>query len=98
MAASAARCATTFRTKLADEGRFDDLLIEATGISELLPVATTFEFGDDVGDSLADIARLDTMVTGVDAANLLNDHSRHDFLRDRGGTMGKAPTGPWSIS
>jgi G3E family GTPase len=47
---------------LAAEGRFDYLLIEATGISEPLPVAAAFEFRYAQGLSLSDIARLDTMV------------------------------------
>ncbi|MDG2453848.1 MAG: GTP-binding protein [Paracoccaceae bacterium] len=75
--------------RLAAEGRFDYLLIESTGISEPLPVAATFDFRDEFGDSLSDVARLDTMVTVVDAVNLLNDYSSHDFLRDRGETMGE---------
>ena len=75
--------------RLAVEGRFDYLLIESTGISEPLPVATTFDFRDEDGDSLSDVARLDTMVTVVDAVNLLNDYSSHDFLSDRGETLGE---------
>lgn len=75
--------------RLADEGRFDYLLIESTGISEPLPVAATFEFRDEAGDSLMDVARLDTMVTVVDAVNLLKDFSSHDFLSDRGETLGE---------
>jgi len=75
--------------RLAAEGRFDYLLIESTGISEPLPVATTFEFRDEAGESLSDVARLDTMVTVVDAVNLLWDFSSHDFLRDRGEVMGE---------
>lgn len=75
--------------RLAAEGRFDYLLIESTGISEPLPVAATFDFRDEFGDSLADVSRLDTMVTVVDAVNLLNDYASHDFLRDRGETMGE---------
>jgi G3E family GTPase len=74
--------------RLAGEGRFDYLLIESTGISEPLPVATTFDFRDEDGASLSDVARLDTMVTVVDAVNLLKDYSSHDFLRDRGETAG----------
>ncbi|MEL7092417.1 MAG: GTP-binding protein [Pseudomonadota bacterium] len=74
--------------RLAAEGRFDYLLIESTGISEPLPVAATFDFRDEFGDSLSDVARLDTMVTVVDSVNLLQDYSSHDFLRDRGETMG----------
>ncbi|MFY8038574.1 MAG: zinc metallochaperone GTPase ZigA [Bosea sp. (in: a-proteobacteria)] len=74
--------------RLAEEKRFDYLVIESTGISEPLPVATTFDFRDEDGISLSDIARLDTMVTVVDAANLLKDYSSSDFLRDRGETTG----------
>jgi len=76
--------------RLAGEGRFDYLLIESTGISEPLPVAATFDFRDEHGDSLSDVSRLDTMVTVVDAVNLLNDYSSHDFLKDRGEVMGDA--------
>lgn len=75
--------------RLAADGRFDYLLIESTGISEPLPVATTFEFRDEAGSSLSDVARLDTMVTVVDAVNLLKDYSSHDFLHDRGETLGE---------
>ena len=75
--------------RLAADGRFDYLLIESTGVSEPLPVAATFDFRDEYGESLSDVARLDTMVTVVDAVNLLNDFSSHDFLRDRGETMGE---------
>ncbi len=74
--------------RLSGEGRFDYLLIEGTGIAEPLPVATTFDFRDEHGNSLSDIARLDTMVTVVDAVNLLKDYSSQDFLRDRGETAG----------
>lgn len=78
--------------RLADESRFDYLLIESTGISEPLPVAATFDFRDENGDSLSDVARLDTMVTVVDAANLTRDFSSHDFLADRGETLGAGDT------
>lgn len=76
-------------TQLAKQGRFDYLLIESTGISEPLPVASTFEFRDEAGFSLADIARLDTMVTVVDSINLLRDYASQDFLADRGETAGE---------
>jgi G3E family GTPase len=74
--------------RLAAEGRFDYLLIESTGIAEPLPIATTFDFRDEAGASLSDIARLDTMVTVVDAVNLLKDYGSSDFLRDRGQVAG----------
>ena len=74
--------------RLAAEGRFDALLIESTGISEPLPVAATFDFRDADGESLGDVARLDTMVTVVDATHLLKDYASRDFLRDRGESLG----------
>jgi G3E family GTPase len=69
--------------RLAREGRFDHLLIESTGIGEPMPVAATFSFRDEDGKSLADLARIDTMVTVVDAANFLKDFDSKDDLRDR---------------
>lgn len=74
--------------RLSEEGRFDYLLIESTGIAEPLPIAATFDFRDEYGRSLSDVARLDTMVTVVDAVNLLADFSSHDFLSDRGEVAG----------
>lgn len=76
-------------TRLARAGRFDYLLIESTGISEPMPVAATFAVRDEHGFSLADVAELDTMVSVVDAANLLRDFSSTDFLRDRGESLGE---------
>jgi len=70
--------------ELSKEKKFDYLLIESTGISEPLPVATTFDFVDENGISLSDVATLDTMVTVVDAANLIKNYSSTEFLRDRG--------------
>ena len=77
---------------LAETGRFDSLVIESTGISEPLPVATTFSFRDEDGQSLGDVALLDTMVTVVDAINLLKDFSSQDFLADRGESLGEDDT------
>lgn len=57
-------------TDLARNGRFDYLLIESTGISERAPVADTFTFRLGDGTPLSEIARLDTMVTVVDAAKI----------------------------
>lgn len=74
---------------LAEQDRFDYLVIESTGISEPLPVAATFTFRDEDGESLGDVSQIDTMVTVVDAVNLLADYSSSDLLSARGETAGE---------
>lgn len=76
-------------SRLAQEDRFDYLLIESTGISEPIPVAQTFTFEDEEGVSLAQVARLDTMVTVVDAASFLRDYKEGAELRERGESLGE---------
>ncbi len=76
-------------TKLAQDGRFDYLVIESTGISEPLPVAETFTFADENGISLSDVADLDTMVTVVDAVNFLKDYEDTRYLQDTGESLGE---------
>ncbi len=67
---------------LAEEKRFDYLLIESTGISEPLPVAETFTFADGSGQVLSDVARLDTMVTVSPTASEVNRlPSNHSYLQ-----------------
>ncbi|WP_114375141.1 zinc metallochaperone GTPase ZigA [Elioraea thermophila] len=78
--------------RLAAAGRFDALLIEATGIAEPMPIAATFDFRDAEGRSLSDLARLDTMVTVVDAARFLHDYASTDSLAARGETAGEGDT------
>jgi len=70
--------------RLAQEGRFDHLLIESSGISEPLPVAETFTFADDLGERLGEVARLDTMVTVLDASTFLEECDSVDDLSQRG--------------
>ncbi|MGB0873437.1 MAG: GTP-binding protein, partial [Solirubrobacterales bacterium] len=71
--------------KLAEEGRFDHLVIESTGVSEPMPVAETFTFADDAGSVLSDVARLDNMVTVVDSSTF-GEYCDNNIeeLRDRG--------------
>jgi G3E family GTPase len=75
--------------KLAQDKRFDYLVIESTGISEPLPVAETFTFADEDGVSLSDVATLDTMVTVVDAVNFLKDYDEAKSLQDTTESLGE---------
>lgn len=69
--------------KLAEDEKFDYILIESTGVSEPLPIAETFTFEDENGVSLSEVARLDTMITVIDAVNFLKDFKSLDSLIDR---------------
>ncbi len=70
--------------KLANEGRFDYLLIESTGISEPVPVAQTFSFVDEEkGIDLSKFSYIDTMVTVVDCFNFFKDFGTSEMLVDR---------------
>ncbi len=73
---------------LASAGDIDYLLIESTGVSEPMPVAASFDWIFDGADrdspvSLGTLARLDTMVTVVDATTFLTEISRGDTLDER---------------
>ncbi|MEM1285132.1 MAG: GTP-binding protein [Pseudomonadota bacterium] len=65
--------------KLALEGKYDYLIIEASGVSEPLPIAATFTFPMDDGNSLKDVAHLDTMVTVVDAVNFIEQYQSDEM-------------------
>ncbi|MDP7704414.1 MULTISPECIES: GTP-binding protein [unclassified Mycobacterium] len=69
--------------KLAADQRFDNLVIESTGISEPMPVAATFAWQFDDGSSLSQVANLDAMVTVVDASTFLSELVRGDALHER---------------
>lgn len=75
--------------KLAKQNKFEYLVIESTGISEPLPVAETFTFEVEDGSSLNNVAKLDTMVTVVDALNFLNDYQSAQDLKDRNMELGE---------
>lgn len=71
-------------SELAATERYDYLLIESTGIGEPMPVAATFAYTDEKGDTLSAVARLDTMVTVVDASNFLSHIESQDDLTSLG--------------
>ena len=96
--------------RLSEEGNYDYLVIETTGISEPLPIAQTFtmsevDFGDQQhqetghGDTneegkqtnyeaLSKFARLDTMVTVVDAVNMMEHLRSMETLSDKNNSSG----------
>jgi G3E family GTPase len=81
--------------RLCNEHEFDYLVIESTGISEPMQVAETFAMTADeiaqLGDSedgatlesIADLAKLDTCVTVVDATSLLGLFEATTFLHQK---------------
>ncbi len=77
--------------RLAEEGRFDYIIIESTGISEPLQVAETFTFqeeGDVGGEPLSNWARLDTCVTMVDVAQFFDHVDSVKSVQDTGESVG----------
>ncbi|MCK8485921.1 GTP-binding protein [Paenibacillus sp. MBLB2552] len=79
--------------KLAAEGRFDYILIESTGISEPVPIAQTFTYADEEsGVDLTSLAKLDGLVTVVDAYRFWHDFSSGDTLLERGQQAGEGDT------
>ena len=64
-------------------------MIESNSIAEPLPIAETFTFRDAQGVSLSDIARLDTMVTVVDAVNFMRHYMEALSLKESGESLGE---------
>lgn len=70
--------------RLSEEGRFDYILVESTGISEPMPIAQTFALLDDsISHKLSEICRLDCMVTVVDAHRFWQDFISGETLLER---------------
>ncbi len=54
--------------RLAEEDKYDAIIVESTGVGEPVPIAQTFSYVDEEsGIDLTELVRLDTMVTVVDA-------------------------------
>lgn len=69
--------------QLAQEKRFDYILIEATGVGEPIPVAQTLSLNTPNRENLSEYCRLDTMVTVVDALRLVDRFHAGSSLLDR---------------
>ena len=70
--------------RIADDGGYDALVIESTGISEPLPVAQTLSLDHEDVPSVSDRVAVDAMVTVVDASRVLTEMSGEDDIVDRG--------------
>jgi G3E family GTPase len=83
--------------EIAKSKKFDYIIIESTGISEPMQVAETFALHSKDDDSssiptLEKIARLDTCVTVVDAANIFPYFENSKFIDEEFGNEGKQET------
>lgn len=79
--------------RLCKEWTYDALIIESSGISEPIPVAQTFSYKDpDTGIDLSQYARLDTLVTIVDGAQLLEHVQGDTTLQDLDMEAGEGDT------
>ncbi|CAI6083092.1 Putative metal chaperone YciC [Paenibacillus sp. JJ-100] len=79
--------------KLVNEGKYDYILIESTGISEPVPVAQTFTYADEeTGIDLTHLAKLDCLVTVVDANRFWHDYASGQSLLDRNQATGDEDT------
>lgn len=75
--------------KICLEDDFDAIVIESSWISEPLPVAQTFSYVDqETGIDLSKYARLDTMVTVVDAENFLDQLNQAKTLKEQNMHLG----------
>ena len=71
--------------KIADEKKYDYLVIESSGISDPAPIAMTMDFVSPDGKiDLQSKVQLDTLVTVVDAYNFFKNFGTDEVVFDRG--------------
>lgn len=69
--------------ELAQSGKFDYILIEASGICEPMPIVQTITMLDGSSPELPKVCRLDCVVTVVDACRLVDEFAGGDKLLDK---------------
>ncbi|AET90527.1 MULTISPECIES: GTP-binding protein [Caballeronia] len=69
---------------LAQQQRFDAIVVEAPDLADPMTIAEELAFGDDDEAALAGRAHLDTFVTVIDATSFARDYASSDSLAERG--------------
>lgn len=75
--------------RLAGFGRYDTILIESSGSTDPLLIANLFDADETDGAAVSAVARLDHLVTVVDAERFWDDYESGDTLCERG--LGTGP-------
>lgn len=71
-------------SRLAYDGRYDTIIIELSGVTDPVFVTNAFDLPDEEGRILSTIARLDHIVTVVDAFRFWQDYESGENLFERG--------------
>lgn len=70
--------------RLSGFGRYDTIVIENSGSTDPLLIANVFDADETDGAAVSAVARLDHLVTVVDAERFWDDYESGDNLRERG--------------